>query len=103
MRLIGFSVGLLAGVAAGLLLAPMRGVDFRAQVRQRIGDALDGGGGLLNDEGALEEASPAYADSPWEPAPVPLKATLGEIAQTHPGFEETIAAVESADTTVGAR
>ncbi|HUE84798.1 MAG TPA: YtxH domain-containing protein [Vicinamibacterales bacterium] len=78
----GLAVGLAAGVTLGLLAAPMRGSAMRASLRSRADGALDRGLNLL-DEGrrAFNRSRPSEA------APVPLTATLGEMAQTHPGTE----------------
>ncbi len=78
----GLAVGLVAGVAAGLLAAPMRGSDIRASLRSRTDSALDRGSRLL------EEGRRAFQRSNvGETAPEALTATLGEIAQTHPDAE----------------
>jgi gas vesicle protein len=78
----GMAVGLVAGVAAGLLTAPMRGADMRANLRSRADNALDRGMMLL-EEGrrAFRTGQSAAADT----TPGALTATLGEIAQMHSG------------------
>ena len=79
--MMGLGVGLLAGVAAGLLMAPMRGSQLRASLRSRADDALDRGMMLL-EEGRRAFSTGSAASAP---APEPLTATLGEIAQMHSG------------------
>lgn len=76
--MLGLGLGLLAGAAAGLLLAPMRGAQMRSSLRARADHALDRGIRLI-EEGrrALRTSEP--------PTPPPLTATLGEIAEMHTG------------------
>jgi hypothetical protein len=74
--MMGLGVGLLAGAAAGLLMAPMRGSEMRSSLRARTDQALDRGMRLI------EEGRRALRTTP---APGPLTATLGEIAQLHTG------------------
>lgn len=76
--LLGVGLGLLAGAAAGLLLAPMRGREMRASLRSRADYAVDRGMMLL------EEGRRAFRTSRAAEA-APLTATLGEIAQLHSG------------------
>ena len=91
VSLLGLGLGLAAGAAAGLLSAPMRGVDMRRSLRSRADGALDRGKSLI-DEGrrafsrqALPApTSPSYASS-RTPGSASLSATLGEIAQFHAG------------------
>jgi hypothetical protein len=82
--LMGLAVGMAAGVAAGLLAAPMRGAEMRASLRTRADGALDRGLQLL-EEGrrAFRTGRGTTADAAIDAAPVPLTATLGEIAQIH--------------------
>ncbi len=102
----GLAIGMVAGVAAGLLAAPMRGADMRATLRERASDggarlqSLAGSGRgwmqqtldramLLLDEGrrAFDTGRSANTTRTNRPAPmtkpVALTATLGEIAQFH--------------------
>ena len=77
--MIGLLVGLAAGVATGLLAAPLRGRDMRAFLRSRADNALHRGSRLL------EEGRRAFNRTQGaEPSPAGLTATLGEIAQTNP-------------------
>ena len=77
--LLGVGLGLLAGAAAGLLLAPVRGSQMRASLRSRADHAVDRGMRLL------EEGRQAFRTSRTAEAPGPLTATLGEMAQFHSG------------------
>ena len=77
--MVGFGLGLLGGVAAGLLLAPMRGSDMRASLRARGDEAWHRGMMLL------EEGKRAFRTS--DSTAEPLRTTLGEIAQMHSGVE----------------
>ena len=77
----GLAVGLAAGAAAGLLSAPMRGSDMRASLRSRADGALDRGLNLL-DEGRRAFNRPGVHAAA---VPETLTATLGEMAQAHPG------------------
>lgn len=81
ISLLGLGVGIAAGVAAGLLVAPMRGADMRRSLRSRADDAVDRGLMLL------EEGRRAFRTRGTAPTPgtVPLAATLGEIAEMHSG------------------
>lgn len=81
MSLLGLGVGIAAGVAAGLLVAPMRGVEMRRALRSRADVALDRG--IL----LLEEGRRAFRTRHAAPTPgtAPLSATLGEIAEMHTG------------------
>ena len=77
--MVGIGLGLLAGAAAGLLLAPRRGTEIRASLRARADLALERGMSLL------EEGRRALRTSQSDESPAPLTATLGEIAQMHSG------------------
>jgi gas vesicle protein len=79
--LIGLAVGLGAGLAAGLLAAPMRGRDMRASLRTRADRARERGSRLVGE--GKRAAQPGHAAE----TPATLTATLGEIANTHPGAE----------------
>jgi hypothetical protein len=74
--MVGIGVGLLAGAAAGLLMAPMRGSQMRASLRSRTDSALDRGMALL------EEGRRAFRTRVWGESE-PLTAPLSEIAQMH--------------------
>ncbi len=84
----GSLVGFAAGLAAGLLAAPMRGRDMRASLRLRADDALDRGMMLVEEGrrafkrsgGAVAAVAPA---APTATPPGTLTASLGEIAQLH--------------------
>jgi gas vesicle protein len=75
----GLAVGLAAGVAAGLLAAPMRGSDMRASLRTRADRLRE------RRMRRTEEARQAFSRSQAPETPAALTATIGEIAQTHPG------------------
>ena len=89
MSLMGLVVGMAAGLAAGLLAAPMRGTDMRASLRSRADEAVDRGM-MLFEEGrrafsrgsASTTGTPVSADATERDH---LTATLGEIANMHPG------------------
>jgi len=83
--LMGLALGLAAGVAAGLLAAPMRGSDMRASLRTRA-DGAFGRGSRLLEQGRRAFNRTAVTATPPAP-PTALTATLGEIAQRHPGVE----------------
>ena len=76
----GLAVGVAAGMAAGLLAAPMRGRDMRTSLRTRV-DQARSRAMMLVDEGRR-----ALGRGEADRAHAPLTATLGEIAQTHPGI-----------------
>jgi hypothetical protein len=80
--LMGFGIGLAAGVAAGLLAAPMRGADTRRTLRSRADSAL-GRRGTMLDEG--RHALRTRQTTSPTPGSAPLAATLGEIAEMHSG------------------
>ena len=92
VSLLGLGVGLVAGVAAGLLAAPMRGAEMRHSLRTRADGALDRGMTLLEEgrrafrtrTGRALPASPLPSSAPPSPD-APLSASLGEIAQMHSG------------------
>jgi gas vesicle protein len=87
--LVGLAVGLAAGAAAGLLAAPMRGSDIRASLRSRADEALTRGLNLL-------ESGRAHGRSAVDrTAPDTLTATLGQIAQRHPGVRSFSAEAQS--------
>ena len=79
--MMGLAVGLMAGVAAGLLAAPMRGTEMRASLRSRADEALDRGMMLL------EQGRRAFSrgETPASAGSAPLTATLGDLAQLHSG------------------
>jgi gas vesicle protein len=79
--MIGFGLGLLAGVAAGALLAPMGGREMRASLRSRADQAWDRGMTLF------EEGKRAFRTNREAAAGPALSATIGEIAQMHSGRE----------------
>jgi hypothetical protein len=83
----GVGLGLLVGVAAGLLMAPMRGSQMRASLRSRADNAVSRATALL-EEGRrafrTSSAEPAL-QRPEGPPTATLTATLGEIAQMHGG------------------
>jgi hypothetical protein len=75
--MMGVGLGMLAGVAAGLLAAPMRGSQMRGSLRSRADEALDCGMRLL------EESRRAFRTRRAAAPDGPLTAPLGGIAQTH--------------------
>ena len=97
----GLAAGVVVGVAAGLLAAPMRGTEMRSRLRER---AIDGSARLqsladssrgwatdamhrltcLIEEGrqALRTSSSASSSS-MSTGSAPLTASLGELAQFH--------------------
>jgi gas vesicle protein len=79
MSIIGLGLGLLAGVAAGLLMAPMRGSQMRQSLRERADQARHRGMALL------EEGRRAFRETRASGETGPLTATLGDIARTHSG------------------
>jgi gas vesicle protein len=74
--MLGIGVGLLAGAAAGLLMAPMRGSQMRASLRSHADSALDRGMTLV-EEGRRAFRTRMARESE------PLTAPLAEIAQMH--------------------
>jgi hypothetical protein len=76
--MLGVGIGMLAGVAAGLLVAPMRGNQMRESLRSRADGALDRGLKLLEDGRRAFRTRRAASGTP-------LTAPLGEIAQTGRG------------------
>lgn len=85
--ILGLGVGLIAGAAAGLLMAPMRGREMRGALRSRSerlrtrADQAYDRGMMLLEEGrrAFRTTRNAAGEN------TPLTATLGEIAQIHSG------------------
>jgi hypothetical protein len=82
VSILGLGLGLAAGAAAGLLAAPMRGVEMRRSLRTRADDALDRGRRLVEEGRDAFRTRLVASDLP--PA-TPLSATMGEIAQMHSG------------------
>jgi gas vesicle protein len=85
----GLALGMVAGAAAALLTAPMRGTEMRERLRSGADNALERGTMLLEQgrrafrtRGATAERSSVVA-SPS----APFSATLGEIAQMHSSQE----------------
>ena len=74
--MIGLGLGLVAGVAAGLLLAPMRGSQMRQSLRSRADGALDRGMSLIEEGRRAFRTRRLGAQS----ESAPLTATVGEIA-----------------------
>ena len=101
--LMGLAVGVTAGLAVGLLMAPTRGSDMRARLRDRASDgsarlqslasssrdwathAIDRGLSLV------EQGRRALRTS----TPEPLRATVGEIASMHDGSQPSSYGVTS--------
>lgn len=93
----GLAIGVAMGLTAGLLGAPMRGSEMRANLRDRAADgrarlqvlASSSRGWALQalDRGLMvvEEGRRAFqtTSTPIVAEPQRLTATLGEIAQTH--------------------
>jgi hypothetical protein len=82
----GIGVGLAAGVACGLLAAPMRGAEMRRSLRSRADGALDRGMTLLEEgrRAFRTRSTGATAPAPHAaPQGSALTASLGEIAQMH--------------------
>jgi hypothetical protein len=86
--MMGLGMGLLAGVAAGLLFAPSRGSQLRATLRSRADGAWDRGMMLLEEgrrafrTGGSEISA---AGTTGSAGTATLTASLGEIAQMHSG------------------
>ena len=78
---LGVAFGLLAGAAAGLLMAPMRGDRMRHSLRERADQARQRGMALL------EEGRRAFRATRESGETGPLTATLGDIARMHSGRE----------------
>jgi gas vesicle protein len=75
-------IGVAAGIATALLVAPKRGAEMRRSLRAQADRALDRGVGLFHEgRRALTGRAPAGT------APETLSATLGEIAQMHSADE----------------
>lgn len=93
MSLKGLIIGVAAGLAAGLLAAPMRGSDMRASLRSRADGARTRGMTLFEDgrraftrgRAAEDHAADVGGASRVAPEGERLTATLGEIADLHPG------------------
>lgn len=81
--LMGVGVGLVVGVASGLLMAPMRGSQMRASLRSRADEALNRGRALLEEGRRALQTN--WGSMTHDAETTALTAPLGEIAQMHSG------------------
>ena len=85
--MMGLVVGVAAGIAAGLLIAPMRGTEMRASLRSRADEALGRGMSLFGEGRAAfnrnGRSNGSGLSAPLDAAPPALTATLGEFAEMH--------------------
>jgi gas vesicle protein len=99
--LMGLAVGAAAGIATGLLAAPMRGGDMRATIRRRAADGRARVQSLTSstrswaqhaiDRGwqAVEDGRRAYHAARNAAPPRPLTTPLSEVASLHRGGQSS--------------
>jgi gas vesicle protein len=95
VSLLGLAVGVAAGAAAGLLLAPARGQELRSSLNRRARDAQSALQGYAASARSWADSVAGRVESRGTPEPLPvfagaapqpgaqLTATLSEINSTH--------------------
>jgi len=99
--LMGLAIGAVAGIATGLVTAPMRGRDMRATIRRQAADGRTRAQSLVSstrdlaqrtlDLGrqAVEAGRWAYRAALNAPSTPPLTAPLSEMASLHRGGQSS--------------
>ncbi len=81
--LMGLAIGMVAGISAGLLAAPMRGTAMRATLRQRAADSS------ARLSSLIEQGRRALSTGSHASQPTTLTATLHEVASMQGGAQLT--------------